>query len=238
MSALLTTKRTELETLKNQAKALYATLEATPEAQRRKEDAEQLDRLIADGETKRAEIKRLEAYETLTADEPTAEAKGKETPKATPEAKAWQSWGQTLAAAAKEQKATANNPNVYVEMTLPSNAKGQIEFKLLREGLSTAGGAAVYSDRQTAIVDNARYRERTLLDLLNTSPTTTNSIDYIAITGFTNNAAETAEWDGTSNYAAKPESDMTTALRNAPVQVIAHFIRASRRSSATLSIRS
>ena len=52
--------------------------------------------------------------------------------------------------------------------------------------------------------------------------TTSNSIRYIEETGFTNNAAMVAE--GTD----KPESDITLAVKDAPVRLIAHLARVSR----------
>lgn len=63
-----------------------------------------------------------------------------------------------------------------------------------------------------------------LRDLLNWGRTTSNSIEYVRETGFTNNADVVAE----NPTDPKPESDLTFEMDSAPVATIAHWIRASR----------
>lgn len=59
-------------------------------------------------------------------------------------------------------------------------------------------------------------------DVLNAQGTTANAISYVVETGYTNNAAITAE------KALKPESDLTFDLETASIKTIAHWIPASR----------
>lgn len=54
--------------------------------------------------------------------------------------------------------------------------------------------------------------------------TTSNSIEYVRETGFTNNAAPVSE----NPQNPKPESDITFELDTDPVATIAHWVRASR----------
>ncbi|SDS03221.1 phage major capsid protein, HK97 family [Halopseudomonas litoralis] len=61
-------------------------------------------------------------------------------------------------------------------------------------------------------------------DLLSWGRTTSNSIEYVRETGFTNNANVVAE----NPVDPKPESDLTFELDTDPVATIAHWVRASR----------
>jgi HK97 family phage major capsid protein len=71
-----------------------------------------------------------------------------------------------------------------------------------------------------------------LRDLLNWGRTTSNSVEYVKETGFTNNAAPVAE--NPSN--PKPESDITFDLDSEKVITIAHWIRASKQVLADVSM--
>ncbi|HEJ4188887.1 TPA: phage major capsid protein [Pseudomonas aeruginosa] len=61
-------------------------------------------------------------------------------------------------------------------------------------------------------------------DLLAWGRTTSNSIEYVRETGFTNNAAPVSE----NPQNLKPESDITFELDTDPVATIAHWVRSSR----------
>lgn len=63
-----------------------------------------------------------------------------------------------------------------------------------------------------------------LRDLLSWGRTTSNSLEYVRESGFTNNADVVSE--NPSN--PKPESDLTFELDSAPVATVAHWVRASR----------
>lgn len=79
----------------------------------------------------------------------------------------------------------------------------------------------VERDRLSGIVPQGQ-RRLTIRDLLAQGTTESNSVEYTREDSFTNNAAETAE------NTAKPESDITFSLQNAPVATIAHWIPASK----------
>lgn len=79
----------------------------------------------------------------------------------------------------------------------------------------------VPSDRLSGIVGGA-FRSLRLLDVIPVGTTSSNNIQYTREASWTNDAAETAE--GT----AKPESDLTFELVDAPVRTIAHFIKVSK----------
>lgn len=61
-------------------------------------------------------------------------------------------------------------------------------------------------------------------DLLNWGRTTSNSIEYVRETGFSNNANVVSE----NPVSNKPESDITFELDTDPVATIAHWVRASK----------
>lgn len=207
-----------------EAKSLYAEMEADA-AKQTAENREKLDKILAKGKQLRADLQQAQEVEEL--DEFVNKPKSSEADFAPvgsdgdqPQAN-FKSWGRTFTDSPEFKAAAKNNsPNVP-----------EVQVKALYESATSNGGATVFSDRRTDVIERqgAKLAPTTLLDIMNISPTDSSSIDYIQMTGFTNNAAEVKEWDsGTSNYGLKPESDMAFALINAPVQTIAHWMRASR----------
>lgn len=87
--------------------------------------------------------------------------------------------------------------------------------------LPASGGTLVPAERRVGILALPE-RQLTIRDLIAPGQTSSNSYEYVRETGFTNNAAPVAEG------AAKPYSDLTFALENAPVRTIAHLFKASR----------
>ncbi|MFW8567062.1 phage major capsid protein [Orrella sp. 11846] len=87
--------------------------------------------------------------------------------------------------------------------------------------LDNSGGDLVQPDRVPGIVMPGT-RRMTLRDLIAPGRTSSNSVEYVRESGFTNNA------DVVSEGASKPYSDLTFELENAPVRVIAHLFKASR----------
>ena len=79
----------------------------------------------------------------------------------------------------------------------------------------------VPADRMASIVGGA-FRALNLLDFVPQGMTSSNSVEYTRELSWTNDAAETAEG------GAKPESDLTFELVNAPVRTIAHWIKVSK----------
>lgn len=98
-------------------------------------------------------------------------------------------------------------------------AKGSARFGT--KALTTVtSGSAIVADRQ-AMPIMLPERKMTIRDLITPGRTASNAISYMKQTGFTNNAAPTAE--GTR----KPESTLVMALMSAPVVKLAHFMKAS-----------
>lgn len=85
----------------------------------------------------------------------------------------------------------------------------------------SAGTSLIQADRQAGII-TAPERAMTVRDLLAPGTTTSNNIEYIRETGFTNNAAPVAE------TTQKPYSDLTFDMANAPVRTIAHLFKISK----------
>ncbi len=132
------------------------------------------------------------------------------------------------------------NPTGFKHLVPP--ARGQ---KALVTGLSdTSGGAFVDSDRLGLRVGLEPFeRPLKLRDLVTGGRTQTDSIEYVRVTGFTNNAAPVAEATSsgpqTVSGAAlvnavgggyKPESAIATQRITTPVRTIAHWIPVTKRA--------
>ncbi|WP_428719132.1 phage major capsid protein [Undibacterium curvum] len=86
--------------------------------------------------------------------------------------------------------------------------------------LAASAGDGVAPDRLPGVQALAQ-RRLTIRDLISPGRTGSNLVQYLQETGFTNNAATTAEG------ARKPESNIIYDLKQAPVVKIPHFIKAS-----------
>ncbi|ATA23529.1 capsid protein [Brenneria goodwinii] len=114
---------------------------------------------------------------------------------------------------------------------MDSSARKSIRVKLEQKDIMnvpattgigvSATNSLVVSDRVPGIVAPPE-RTMTIRNLLMPGTTGSNSIEYVQETGFTNNAAPTAEG------VKKPQSDITFELKTAPVRTIPHFFKASR----------
>ncbi|WKB52305.1 phage major capsid protein [Eleftheria terrae] len=80
-------------------------------------------------------------------------------------------------------------------------------------------------ERRPGIVSGA-FRQLTLEARLVSVPTSSNAVEFVRESVFTNAAAETAEG------APKPESGLTTTLENVPVATVAHWLKISRQLAA------
>jgi HK97 family phage major capsid protein len=102
-----------------------------------------------------------------------------------------------------------------------SNPRGKFRAPVRSEISTTTAGDLVVPQRVPGIVapPNQQLRVR---DLLSWGRTSSNAVEFVRETGFTNNAAPVAE--GT----LKPESTLTFEDASAPVATIAHWIRATK----------
>jgi len=109
-----------------------------------------------------------------------------------------------------------------------------VGLKTLVTGVSsTSAGAFVTTDR-LGIVDAGVFRRPlTVLDLLTTGTTDSDTVEYVREGTHTNNAAPVAEATATGDGSGvKPESAMALAIVTETVKTIAHWIPATRRALA------
>jgi HK97 family phage major capsid protein len=119
-----------------------------------------------------------------------------------------------------------NNP--MAKTPLQVQLKGSLLAYLSRKALvysaSGQGGNLIVNDRMPGFVDILQ-RQLTLLDLLPSTQTTSNLIEWVREVTYTNNAAEVAEATATTGTTGtKAESGLTFDLQTSPVQTIAHWI--------------
>lgn len=97
--------------------------------------------------------------------------------------------------------------------------KGTAKMARLEVKNTTVGSdTTVAPDRRPNIISGA-FRRLRVSDVLSQGNTSSNAVEYVRESTFTNNAAETAE------NSAKPETDITFALVNQPVATIAHWLK-------------
>jgi HK97 family phage major capsid protein len=110
-----------------------------------------------------------------------------------------------------------------------------LEWKtVLFGGSATSGGAFVQNDVQGRVVDLLQ-REINILDLIPRLQTSSDTIEYVQQSTFTNAAAFTAEASGsalTGTDGRKPESALTYATVTAPVKTLAHWLPVTNRMLA------
>ncbi|WP_082553958.1 phage major capsid protein [Rhizobium sp. Leaf453] len=117
--------------------------------------------------------------------------------------------------------------NEEVKALLASKrGRARVSVKAIISSLTTdANGSAgdlIVPQRQPGIVASPN-RRMTIRDLLMPGRTSSNAIQYVKETGFTNNAATVSETSG----ASKPQSEIKFDLVTAPVTTIAHFVKAT-----------
>ncbi len=101
-------------------------------------------------------------------------------------------------------------------------------------GISTSGGALVFPDFKP-IVDQFYQRPLTVRDLVTLGDTSGDTVEYVRITGVTNQAAFTAEAANTTDGDAsgrKPESAMAFERVSETVKTLAHWIPVTNRALA------
>ena len=119
-----------------------------------------------------------------------------------------------------------NNPAAKTPLSV--QLKGSLLAFLARKALiysaSGSGGNLIVNDRQPGMIDILQ-RQLNLLDLIPSTQTTSNLIEWVKEKTFTNNAATVAEASVTTGTTGtKPESVLDFELATSPVQTIAHWI--------------
>jgi hypothetical protein len=123
-----------------------------------------------------------------------------------------------------------------------------VGFKTLVTGASdTSAGAFVQNDYRGVLVGNEAFqRPLTLRDIVTQGTTTSDTVEYVRMTSFTNNAAPVAEATSSASPTApasvpgalvpnpgggyKPESAFAAAKVTTPVRTIAHWIPITKRA--------
>ena len=116
--------------------------------------------------------------------------------------------------------------------TFQKSGRGSARFNLKSSATITSlttgdGGVGdgIAPHRLPGIVAPAE-RPMTIRDLLAQGQTTSNMIEYVAETGFSNNAAAVAE----NPETAKPKSDITFDIRQSGVKTLAHIFKVSKQA--------
>lgn len=108
--------------------------------------------------------------------------------------------------------------------------KGSFSIPLKMAITSLPGSAGANIQPQRIGMVAPKVQRLFIRDLLAAGRTTSNSIEYVRETGFTNNANVVSE----NPANPKPESDIIFELDSAPVATIAHWIRASKQVLADI----
>lgn len=212
MNPRIKTLRTELATLTNQAKTLYAEMEAVAPDKRRAEDVTKLDALIADGEAKRAELHRLEALDAN--DEAATGGDGGERKTRDGGPSRRKTLGE-MVVSSEQYKSLGASPKALPRVEVKADEIVGVT------GISNTQAYPIQAQRLAEIFPRPRIG-LDLLDILASGETNSNSIEYVRQATRTNNAAETQE------ISAKPQSVLDWDLVTVPVRTIATYVVTSR----------
>jgi len=241
---MLKKKKQELAKLANDAKKLYADMEEH-ESLRTDDNRTKWGTMIDAGKALRIEIENLEALDSQL--EYTAEPEGGkggeknptpaggDGPAAQPLRK---SYGQLVIDSDQFKNADRSAGKMgSVPVGNLITRIAQKNQKAIFNTTDTQGGYAVRQDREPEILDIARQRPFTILDLINVGQTSVDAVEYILMATRTNNAAVVPEWDAaitpgegdfSSKFGDKPQGDLTFDLKTAVVKTIAEWVAASR----------
>lgn len=116
------------------------------------------------------------------------------------------------------------------------------ERALVTGSSPTSGGAMLRPERLPGYVDAAPFRLLTVRELMTVIETTSDAVEYVQVTGYTNNAAPVAEAISAGEISAvapvvtpvqaglKPESGLSTRVVKDTIKTIAHWIPATTRA--------
>lgn len=215
------TLRTEVQRLTNEAKTLYADLEAKGD-KATGEERTKLNALIDDGTAKRAELVRLEDLER--SDELVNQPQQQELRSRNQDQRqrAPRTRGEIVVASDQFKAASQRVSEGRMErVSVPSN------LRAVYGSTGAAGGSLVDADFRPEIIDIARQRPFTALDAINIQETGSDAVEYVVMDTRTNSAAVVPEYTG-GNFGLKPESNITFDLKTAAVKTLATWIAASR----------
>lgn len=218
-------KKAKLAKLSSDFKALNAEMEADA-TKRTPDNAQKLDNMFEEGKTLRAEIDREETMADIDkfVNEP-GDRKTADTP-AGGDGAAAKPWGGKGSPGAMyveskefELVRTGQQQKTQVNVGLLPMGQTKVVVNLLYGGTP---GNLIRADRLTEIVDIARQRPPSIIDLVNHSQTQLAAVEYVRMTARQDMSAIVAE------AAAKPQGDLTFDLVSATVKVIAEWVKASK----------
>ena len=227
-------KKTAITKLANDAKTLYAEMESD-ESKRTPENREKLDKMITDGKSLRKDLDTAEDVKSLDEFANTPAAPERKTRESGFQPGSRKTYGQAVVGS--EQFKNANHSEGKMKPVEVGDLITRLSTKGLYNTTDAQGGFAVRPDRETEILDIARQRPFTIMDLINVGQTSVDAVEYILFTTRTNNAAVVDEWlsaktpgagDFSNKFGDKPQGDMTLDLKTAVVKTIAEWIPASR----------
>jgi HK97 family phage major capsid protein len=110
----------------------------------------------------------------------------------------------------------------------------QVDAKDLVTGSSaTSAGAAVRNDLYAPVTDLIGERELTVADLVTQGSTTSDTVEYVRVTGKTNNASPVVEASAASGtWGQKPESAVALEVVSTTVKTIAHWMPITKRAAS------
>jgi HK97 family phage major capsid protein len=225
-------KKQELAKLTNDAKSLMTTME-TVEAERTPENRTKFENMLEAGKALRTEIEQIESLNTLSeyALEPAGGDDGKPEPVKEADPRIGRkSFGEQVIGS--KQFETADRVSGKMAPVMVPNL-----LKALYNTTDAQGGYTIRADREPEILDIARQRPPSVLDLINIGQTSVDAVEYILMATRTNNAIPVLEWDAAitpgegdfdNKFGDKPQGDMTFDLKTATVKTIAEWVAASR----------
>lgn len=137
-------------------------------------------------------------------------------------------WGDGRFPSGKTQ---IQSPRVDIGACLPPRPEDALKTLITGAG-STSAGPLVFPDFKP-LQDVFYTRPLTVRDIITVGETGSDTVEYVRITGVTNNAAPTAEATATSGASGtKPESAMAMERVSETVKTIPHWIPATNRALA------
>lgn len=242
----MATKREQLEKLVHDMQSLADECDTKGEFSA--EDRERMVKMTADAKMLKQQVQEeAEATGTLSDTKAFLSALGanpngdepKTTPAGTPAPPAYKTLGDAFVGS------DAYNDFIgrYASQSglIPSSIKGiqsapmqMAGFKDLITGTAaTSAGAATRNDRYPDITDLVGERPLTVRDLCTTATTASDTVEYVRVTGKTNNASPVVEASATGGTSGtKPESALTLEIVSTTVKTIAHWIPITKRAAS------
>lgn len=213
MNKKIQEKTAALLKLQTEARALNVEMEAD-ESKRTADNREKFAKMIEDGKAMRSEVTQLTDLDALSDGIEVAERKTVEDPR-----------DAELGNGRRSVKSAGHKMIESADFKALAEGKAKnavIEVKAILGETSLSGGETIRAERQPDIVALARQRPPSVIDLVQHLQTSLDSVDYVTMTGRTDNSAITAEG------AASPEGDLSFATVAVAVKEITQWIKASK----------